>query len=157
MKISKSLCRSAGLCALGMVLVSFGCESSDPGTQTDGPPPPSPDLGMAPVFPSSCEQVRAANPTFPDGVRMLFINGDKTKPWDAYCVMSVMPALTYLSLTNVGAGVNYSQYTASTTSPGTNTKTNYTKLRIDPATLKIDTNDKRFATSTGSLTHGSPL
>ena len=52
------------------------------------------------------------------------------------------------------AAENFSQYTAGGGSAGSNVKTNYTKVRIDPATLKIDTNDKRYATSVGALTHG---
>ncbi len=104
--------------------------------------------------PSNCEQLRADKPTLTDGARKLFISGDKTKPWDAYCVMSVLPALTYLPLTNVAANQNFSQYTAGGSATGTNVKTNYTRVLIDPATLKIDTNDKRFSTSTGTLRHG---
>ncbi len=105
--------------------------------------------------PSNCEQLRADKPTLTDGARKLFISGDKTKPWDAYCVMSVLPALTYLQLNNVAANQNFSQYTAGGPSTGTNVKSNYTRVLIDPSTLKIDTNDKRFATSTGTLKHGA--
>ena len=104
--------------------------------------------------PESCEQIRADAPQSTDGNRKLFITGDKTRPWDAYCLMSVTPALTYLNLTKTAAAENFSQYTAGGGSAGSNVKTNYTKVRIDPATLKIDTNDKRYATSVGALTHG---
>ncbi len=99
--------------------------------------------------PSSCEQIRADDPTTADGNQTLFINGDSTKPWTAFCLMSVMPAQSYLNLTNVGANQNFSQYTAGGGSPGTSVKTNYTRVRIDPMTLKIDTNDQTFATTTG--------
>lgn len=115
------------------------------------------DVQISATFgnPSSCEQLRADNPALTDGTRTLFIGGTKTKPWDAYCVMSTSPALTYLTLTNVGGNFNFSQYTAGGASPGTNVRTSYTRVLIDPASLKIDTNDKRFATSTGSLNHSS--
>ncbi|HMU39576.1 MAG TPA: hypothetical protein PKE31_11255 [Pseudomonadota bacterium] len=105
--------------------------------------------------PSSCEQLRAATPALTDGNYTLFVTGDKTKPWTAYCVMSVTPALTYITLTNTGGNFNFSQYTA-TGAPGTNVRTNYSRLLFDTTTLKVDTNDKRFGISNGgSLQHGA--
>jgi hypothetical protein len=55
----------------------------------------------------------------------------------------------YLSLT----GANFAQYTHSVSSPGTDVRTTYTKVRFDPATLKVDITDRTFATSTGVLNH----
>ena len=107
--------------------------------------------------PASCEHLRADNPALPDGNYTLFVNADPAKPWGAYCVMTGQAtALTYLPLTNVGPNQNFSQYTAGGGASGSDVRTNYTKVLFDPATLKIDTNDKRFATSNGgSLVHGS--
>src|SRR5205823_3902517 len=45
------------------------------------------------------------------------------------------------------------QYTAGGPSWGTNVRTNYTKVRLDPATLKVNISDQTFATSSGSLYH----
>lgn len=105
--------------------------------------------------PASCEQLRADNPTLTDGARKLFVGGDKTKSWDAYCVMSVTPALSYLPLTNVAATQNFSQIPTGGGVTGTTVKTNYTRLLIDPSTLKIDTGDRRFAASTGAAAKGT--
>lgn len=103
--------------------------------------------------PSDCEQIRQDSATATDGNRTLYIGGDRTKPWNAYCVMSITPALTYLNLTNTGANQNFSQYTSGGAATGVSVRTNFSKLRIDPATRKIDSNDKRFASSSGSLLH----
>ncbi len=105
--------------------------------------------------PETCEQIRADAPTTMDGNRKLFIGGDKTKSFDAFCLMSVSPALTYLNLTKTAAAENFSQYTAGGGAPGTSVKTNYTKIRFDPLTLRVDTNDKRYATSTGAVSQGT--
>ncbi len=48
---------------------------------------------------------------------------------------------------------NSSEYVAGGASPGTTVRTAYTRLRLDPTTLTVDTGDQRFATSTGELTH----
>jgi len=71
--------------------------------------------------------------------------------------MSAIPALTYLNLTKTAATENFSQYTAGGSSAGTNVKTNYTKIRFDPLTLRVDTNDKRYASSVGSLMHSGTV
>ena len=51
--------------------------------------------------------------------------------------------------------MNFSQYTAGGASPGTNVRTTFTKLRIDPATLTVDIGDLTYAHSTGALTQGA--
>lgn len=107
--------------------------------------------------PETCEQIRADAPTSTDGNRKLFIGGEKAKPFDAFCLMSAIPALTYLNLTKTAATENFSQYTAGGSSAGTNVKTNYTKIRFDPLTLRVDTNDKRYASSVGSLMHSGTV
>ena len=105
--------------------------------------------------PTSCEQIRADNPTATNGNRKLFVNGDKTKAFDVYCHMAATPALTYLNLTKTTATDNFSQFTTGGGATGTTVKTSYTKVRIDPATLKVDTNDMRFASSTGAISKGA--
>lgn len=61
----------------------------------------------------------------------------------------------YIELARIGEDVNFSQYTAGGASPGTNVRTSFTKLRIDPATMTVDIGDLTFATSTGRLQHSS--
>ncbi len=105
--------------------------------------------------PVGCAELRAIDPTAKNGNYKLFVNGDPAKPWDAFCQMTTFPGLTYLSLNNLGANQNFSQYTAGGSSSGTSVRTSYTKVRIDPAALKISTSDQSFATSSGGpLLHG---
>jgi hypothetical protein len=75
----------------------------------------------------------------------LYVGGDASEPWTAFC----HAGLEYLTVANP----SYGQYTQSNKSPGTNVRTTYTKLRVDPATLQIDICDQTFATSVGSLRH----
>lgn len=103
---------------------------------------------------SSCDDHKAADPGAVDGEYTLYAGGDPQKPWKAYCAdMAGMPK-TYLTLVNT-TNANFSQYTAGGASPGTNVRTSFTKVRIDPATLQVDPNDLTFATSTGSLLHSN--
>src|SRR4051812_15852540 len=62
----------------------------------------------------------------------------------------------FLSLRETGASSNFSQYTVTpgSASPGSTVKTTYSKLRIDPETLRVNTADQTFTTSSGQLRHG---
>ena len=70
-----------------------------------------------------------------------------------YCANMAGTPAEYLTLVNTGGSSNYSQYTAGGSSPGTNVRTNYTRIRFDLSTLKANIADQTFATSTGSLSH----
>jgi hypothetical protein len=101
-------------------------------------------------FPGSCADIHKQNPRAMDGNYILY-NGNTI--FTVYCYgMSGTPR-EYITLAQTGANANYSQYTAGGASPGTNVRTMFTKLRIDPATLTVDIGDLTFATSTGSLNH----
>jgi hypothetical protein len=104
--------------------------------------------------PASCDQLKAANPQAADGPFKLFVDGDPSKGWDAFCVMSGVPG-TYLPLVNIGIGKgNVSQSTAGGARPGTNVVTKFLRVRIDPVSLEVDPNDITFANSTGMITDG---
>ena len=104
--------------------------------------------------PATCQDIRNANPTAGDGLYTLFIDHDPAKPWKAHChAMNSAPA-EYLNV-KVGPSVNFSQYTAGGAVSGTNVRTQYGKIRIDPVTLEVDISDQTFSTSSGQLTHGS--
>ncbi|WP_437775973.1 FG-GAP-like repeat-containing protein [Sorangium sp. So ce1097] len=105
---------------------------------------------------SSCAERRAADPEAADGDYKLYVGGDPQKPWTAYCHDMAGTPTTYLTLVNT-TNANYSQYTAGGASPGTDVRTSFTKVRIDPATLQVDPNDLTFSTSTGSLNHGDAI
>jgi hypothetical protein len=101
--------------------------------------------------PATCADVKLHIPTAVDGPYKLYLAENAGKPWMAYCANMSTAPLEYLSLT----GVNSAQYVAGGASPGTDVKTTYTKVRFDPASLKIDIRDRKFATSQGTLNHSN--
>jgi hypothetical protein len=66
--------------------------------------------------------------------------------------MATAPA-DYLTLVHTGGSFNFAQYTAGGASPGTNVRTSYTRVRLNPSTLRVNIADQAFSTSTGSLVH----
>ncbi len=102
-------------------------------------------------LPESAADIVAANPDAPDGVYAIYPNGQM---FDVYCYDMAGTPKEYLELIYLGSGFNFGQYTAGGASPGTSVRTNYEKVRLDPATLLVDIGDQTFATSTGSLPHG---
>jgi GON domain-containing protein len=111
------------------------------------PPPPPPP-------PASCQDIRNANPNAQDGHYALHIGHDSAKRWTAYCHNMASAPAEYLTLPSAGPSANFSQYTAGGAVSGSNVRTNYAKVRIDPASLLVDIGDQAFASSSGQLTHG---
>ena len=101
-------------------------------------------------LPGTCADIHKQDPKAKDGNYIIY--NDSTL-FTVYCYDMAGTPREYITLTQTGANVNYSQYTAGGASPGTNVRTMFTKLRIDPATLTVDIGDLTFATSTGSLDH----
>ncbi|RKH65430.1 GON domain-containing protein [Corallococcus llansteffanensis] len=106
------------------------------------------------ALPTTCQDLQASQPGSPDGDYTLYVNRDGLKPWVAYCRNMAGTPSEYLTLAQTGASSNYSQYTAGGNSPGTHVRTVYTRLRLDPVTLRVNTADQTFSTSTGALSHG---
>lgn len=104
----------------------------------------------------SCADV-ADEPGAVDGEYTLYIGGDAEKPWTAYCVDLAGEARTYLTLVAVGSDRNFAQYTAGGAASGTDVRTVFTRVRIDPSSLLVDIDDLSFASSTGQLQHGGDL
>ncbi|PPK71230.1 GON domain-containing protein [Actinokineospora auranticolor] len=100
----------------------------------------------------SCAALRAVLPGAPDGNYILAGNRYLL---GVYCHDMAGTPREYLNLSNTGASANFSQYTAGGAAPGTNVRSSFTKLRVNPKTLEVDINDLTFAASSGSLTHGS--
>lgn len=125
---------------------------SDSGSGSGTVTPPTPVAKAA-----TCADLLAADPTAADGDYTLYLGGDDSKPWQVFCADMASAPAEYLPLVMVLGDHNFSQYTAGGGSPGTNVRTSYLRVRIDPATLKIDIGDQRFAASTGSLYHGSSV
>ena len=115
-------------------LVCFGACGFNPrsaATSIDASPPVD-----APPAATSCTG-------YDDTTVTMHVGGDPTKPWLAFC----HGGSAFLTVTEP----NFGQYTAGGQSPGSNVRTTYTRLQIDPAVLTIDICNTTFATSSGSL------
>jgi len=108
------------------------------------PTPPPPQT----FFPSTCLAIKTkviadtgVSPT--DGTYMLYVGGDSSKPWLAYCRrMNLVAPSEYLTVDD--------RFNVSQISNGVAVaSTSYRRYRIDPATLKIDPLDDAFASNTG--------
>ncbi len=108
-------------------------------------------LSASPL-PGSCQDILDDNPNATDGEYTIFPSNQVFK---VYCDNMGGTPQEYLTLINTGGDFNFGQYTAGGFSYGTNVRTSYTKVRLDPATLIVDINDDAFATSTGSVSHNS--
>ncbi|NOK23356.1 GON domain-containing protein, partial [Corallococcus carmarthensis] len=132
-----------------LVLAAAGCGASD----SDGPGALTTRPQALATLPTTCLDIRTAQPSAPDSDYTLYLAGDASANWTAYCHDMAGTPREYLTLVRTDAGSNFSQYTAGGASPGTDVRTSYTRLRIDPITLRVDTADQTFASSTGALTH----
>ena len=101
------------------------------------------DGGFQCYAPASCAELHAQEPTLPDGDYTLYAGGTA---WTAICHDLATAPSTYLRFP-VG-NVNYAQYTRSGAA-----RTTFTAVRIDPASLRIDIDDLRHATSAGTVVH----
>jgi len=96
--------------------------------------------------PKSCKE--AHDHHAPPGDTTLYFGGDHDKPWTAFCDGDN----DYLTLPQ-GSGKNYAQYTHSI--PGQeDRRTTYQRVRIDPATLIVDTKDGKYTSSSGNAAYG---
>lgn len=105
------------------------------------------DADAAPPLAASCTDL----PTAANSDVTLYVGRDPAKPWSAHCGAA---GETYLPLP-AGAANNFSSYpdtgcAAISTGASSPVKTTWTRVRIDPATLVVTTNDYAGATSTGS-------
>jgi hypothetical protein len=100
--------------------------------------------------PASCEEVLSEDPTATDGDYILYLGGDETLPWLAYCHDMQGTPLEYLIL---NADTNYSMYNGL---GSRYTQTYYALVRIDPETLLIDVSDQTFTdTPVATAFHGA--
>ena len=110
-------------------------------------------LAYEPALPETCADIKIADPWAGDDDYTLYLDGNINKPWTAYCHDMAGTPREYVTLHNTGAGENFSQYTAGGASSGTDVRTSYTRIRIDPIDLTVDIADQTFAATTGSLIH----
>ncbi|RKH69522.1 hypothetical protein D7X96_14605 [Corallococcus interemptor] len=105
-------------------------------------------------LPATCKDLQTDYSLTHDGEYTLCVGRDPNQCWTAWCHgMDGAAPREYLTLQHTEEGANFSQYLAGSPSPGTTVRTRYTRVRVLPATLQVDTGDQTFATSTGQLTH----
>lgn len=97
---------------------------------------------------ASCAEIRAVLPAAGDGNYVLRTD---SRLVPVYCHDMGGTPREYVTLN----AANFSQYTAGGAAPGTDVRTTFAKVRIDPDTLTVDINDLTFASSTGQLMHGA--
>lgn len=102
------------------------------------------------LLPGTCQEVHQRIPIAPDGNYLLTNDG---RLFTVYCAGMKSTPSGYITLAKTGQSANFSQYTAGGASPGTNVRTAFTRLRIDPAAFTVDIGDLTYASSTGSLSH----
>jgi hypothetical protein len=123
---------------------------------TAGPASAHAAVPLPPAVPApslaNCAGVHALVPFAPDGDYVLVTDHTILT---VYCHDMAGTPREYVTLPNTGPDQNFSQYTAGLASRGTNVRTSYRKVRIDPATLRVDIGDTTFASSTGSLVHSN--
>lgn len=136
---------------LGVGALSAGCGASGDALEGEALSLGSEQQALAGA-PASCQQIKSANPAATDGEYTLYVNGDQALAWQAYCHNMAGAPAEYLALQQTSAGSNFSQYAGSI---GQSTvQTFYRKVRIDPVTLRVNTADQTFASSSGQLWHG---
>ncbi|AKF85985.1 hypothetical protein MFUL124B02_19735 [Myxococcus fulvus 124B02] len=147
-------------------LLLLGCQAAEsptdtqaPAQDTSGPGELSPlpvvlQQGLGGLRERTCREIKNARPTADDGEYALHLMGDAARPWRAYCHDMAGTPREYLTLQETGLSSNFSQYTAGGAMPGTTVRTSYLRLRIDPVTLRIDTSDRTFTRTEGTVWHG---
>ncbi|MFP2923848.1 GON domain-containing protein [Pyxidicoccus sp. 3LG] len=140
--------------AWSLAMLATGCGAADD-VQARVDAPTTVSSRSLDSIPVTCMDIRAADPLAVDGEYTLYLLGDASLPWTAWCHDMAGTPSEFLTLARTGPDTNFSQYTAGSKSPGTTVRTTYTRLRIDPATLRVNTADQTFATSSGSLNHGN--
>ncbi|MFY1831952.1 Vps62-related protein [Myxococcus fulvus] len=144
-----------------LAVLCIGCQPLSPDEVSAEPGPgeldalPVVEQPLGPLRERSCQEIRAARPTAGDGEYALHLMGDPARPWMAWCHDMAGTPREYLTLRERGTFANFAQYTAGDAAPGTTVRTAYQRLRVDPHTLRVDTTDKTFATSTGQLLHAN--
>jgi GON domain len=103
------------------------------------------------VLPATCQDIKTRFPAAPDSQYIILAAGNKLM--SVYCHDMANNPREYITLAQTGEASNFSQYTAGGASPGTNVRTSFTRVRLDPTLFIVDIGDLTFANSVGSLTH----
>ncbi len=111
------------------------------------------------VYPETCAELRDAAPDTADGDATLYVDGEPEKPWLAHCINMLDEEETpreYLTLPKQGGMRNVGKYVNSSDIVVT---TRYLKVRLNPATWRVDIGDASFAeTNDKTVDHqGKPV
>ncbi len=109
-------------------------------------------MGGGPTGPATCKDAKTAYGVSTDGPQTLYVGGDKSSPWSAYCIgMATDSPIEYLELPQFdknGKAINFSEYVEATgAGSATNNflvRTHYDRVRIDPVNLTVDISDSKF-------------
>ncbi|MCE9669349.1 Vps62-related protein [Myxococcus stipitatus] len=143
-----------GALLAGLLALTAGCAGEAPEeVPSEDAARGTAQQSLVPPKEKSCQELKTASPSAGDGEYTLYVEGDLARPWRVWCQDMATVPKEYLPLVESGLFSNFSQYTAGVAAPGTTVRTTFTKLRIDPATLRVSISDRTFATSTGSLSH----
>ncbi|MCE9673220.1 Vps62-related protein [Myxococcus stipitatus] len=143
-----------GVVLAGLVALSSACQPGPTSGEPTPPESPSESTQSLAALPKTCQDVKNQQYLTKDGEYLLYYEGERSKPWKAYCHGMAGTPVEYLTLPESHLFSNFSEYAAGDHSPGTTVRTIFHKLRIDPTTLRVRAWDKTFTTSTGQLTHG---
>lgn len=102
--------------------------------------------------PASCAELREIDSAAQDGVYTIAPNGNV---FEVYCAGMNEEPQEYLELYYTGGTYNYSSFAPGGEAGGEGVLTKFTKVRIDPFTLKLDTGDFAFAASEGIIVSGN--
>ena len=111
--------------------------------------------GGGPTGPATCKDAKTAYGVSTDGPQTLYVGGDKSSPWSAYCIgMATDSPIEYLELPQFdknGKPINFSEYMEATgvgagsgQTPDFLVRTHYDRVRIDPINLTVDISDSKF-------------
>ena len=73
-----------GALFLGFAALSAGCGVGDDGAQAEAASLGQQQQALA-GYPSTCQELKSANPSAADGEYSLYVNGDPARLWRAYC------------------------------------------------------------------------
>jgi len=121
--------------------------------------------------PATCKDARSAYKISADGPQTLYLGGDKTLPWPAFCVGMASDSPTEFvelpAFDASGRPTNYSGFTEAALSQealptaaldrariGFSLITHYDKVRIDPVDLTLDITAKTFTRSEAPAARG---
>lgn len=108
-------------------------------------------------YPQTCRELATTKPDATDGSYTLYLGGDAARPWTAYCKdLGTQAPTEYLTLpatSPTNGNGNFAQYTAGGNAPGSDVRTIYQRVRLDPLRLLVDVSDRTYASSSGSLLH----